>query len=202
MEYGENNFIISGEGTLTDRSTGLMWAREDSGEGMTWEEALAWVEEKNTEVYLGYSDWRLPDAKELHTLVDYSRSPDTTGSATIDPVFEVTPIVNEGGELDFPFYWSSTTHLDGPPESRGDHAVYVAFGRALGFMESPPGSGIYQLMDVHGAGAQRSDPKAGNPDDYPYGHGPQGDVIRIYNYVRPVRTLSSERRHSRPFSGP
>ncbi len=43
------------------------------------------------------------------------------------------------------------------------------------------------VLDVHGAGAQRSDPKTGNPDDYPTGFGPQGDVIRIYNYVRLVR---------------
>ena len=44
-----------------------------------------------------------------------------------------------------------------------------------------------RLLDVHGAGAQRSDPKAGNPADYPHGRGPQGDVIRIFNYVRCVR---------------
>jgi len=43
---------------------------------------------------------------------------------------------------------------------------------------------------VHGAGSQRSDPKSGNPEDYPYGHGPQGDVIRIYNYVRCVRDIT------------
>jgi hypothetical protein len=49
------------------------------------------------------------------------------------------------------------------------------------------GSGNYQLMDVHGAGAQRSDPKEGNPADYPHGRGPQGDNIRINNYVRLVR---------------
>ena len=42
-------------------------------------------------------------------------------------------------------------------------------------------------MDVHGAGAQRSDPKTGNAGDYPQGHGPQGDVIRIDNYARCVR---------------
>jgi hypothetical protein len=71
--------------------------------------------------------------------------------------------------------------------SPGGAAVYVAFGEALGYMEMPPGSGNYQLLDVHGAGAQRSDPKTGNPADYPHGHGPQGDVIRIFNYVRPVR---------------
>ncbi len=42
-------------------------------------------------------------------------------------------------------------------------------------------------MDVHGAGAQRSDPKVGDPDNWPEGRGPQGDVIRIYNHVRCVR---------------
>ena len=31
------------------------------------------------------------------------------------------------------------------------------------------------------------DPKTENPDSYPTGHGPQGDAIRIYNYVRLVR---------------
>jgi hypothetical protein len=41
--------------------------------------------------------------------------------------------------------------------------------------------------DVHGAGAQRSDPKAGSAADYPTGNGPQGDAVRIYNDVRLVR---------------
>ncbi len=63
---------------------------DDSGEGLNWEDALAWVEQNNAEAYLGYSDWRLPDAKELQSIVDYTRSPDTTGSAAIDPVFDVT----------------------------------------------------------------------------------------------------------------
>jgi hypothetical protein len=38
-------------------------------------------------------------------------------------------------------------------------------------------------MDVH----QRSDPKAGNPLALSDGFGPQGDAIRINNYVRLVR---------------
>ena len=66
-------------------------------------------------------------------------------------------------------------------------AVYIAFGEALGYMEMPPNSGNYQLLDVHGAGAQRSDPKSGDPADWPHGNGPQGDVVRIYNYVHAVR---------------
>ena len=71
-------------------------------------------------------------------------------------------------------------------------AAYLCFGRALGYMETPPGSGMYTLFDVHGAGAQRSDPKSGNPADYPHGRGPQGDVIRINNYIRLVRGVSSK----------
>ena len=50
-----------------------------------------------------------------------------------------------------------------------------------------PDAGDYHYVDVHGAGAQRSDPKAGDPAMFPHGRGPQGDVIRIYNYVRLVR---------------
>jgi hypothetical protein len=88
--------------------------------------------------------------------------------------------------MNYPFYWTSTTHANWS-NSPGRAAAYVVFGEALGYMEQPPNSGNYVLQDVHGAGAQRSDPKSGDPADWPHGHGPQGDVIRIYNYVRLVR---------------
>ncbi|NQU42237.1 DUF1566 domain-containing protein [bacterium] len=182
--YGKNDFVDNGDGTITDRATGLMWQQDDSGTGKNWQQALAYVAELNASKYLGYSDWRLPNVKELHSILDYTRSPDTTHSAAIDPLFHATPITDEGGNTNYAFYWSGTTHLDGPTAA---HACYVCFGEALGWMEQPPGSGHYVLLDVHGAGAQRSDPKSGDPADYPYGHGPQGDVIRIYNYVRAVR---------------
>ena len=62
-------------------------------------------------------------------------------------------------------------------------------------MGYPSAYGIDEWVDVHGAGAQRSDPKLGDPSAYPHGDGPQGDAIRIYNYVRLVRTVKSN--HSR-----
>ncbi len=182
--YGKNDFKDNGDGTISDSATNLMWSESDSGEGMNWQDALAWVEQKNKEDYLGYNDWRLPNAKELQSIVDYSRSPETTNSAAIDSIFEISSITDEGGEKNFPFYWTGTTHVS--PVGTGA-AIYIAFGEALGWMEMPPNSDNRQLLDVHGAGAQRSDPKIGDPDNYPYGRGPQGDVIRIYNYVRCVR---------------
>ena len=191
-DYGVNQFVANGDGTVSDPATGLMWAQADSGVGMNWQDALAWVQQQNANRYLGYNDWRLPNAKELQSLVDYSRSPDTTASAAIDPLFQSTAIVNEGGAADFPWYWSGTTHLD------NNGAVYIAFGRALGWMRFGADP-YYTLADVHGAGAQRSDPKSGSRSDYylgndaggnpVYGRGPQGDVVRIANFVRLVRDL-------------
>lgn len=179
QRYGQNDFKDNRNGTVTDKATTLMWSKDDSGEGMIWKDALAWVQEKNAERYLGYNDWRLPNAKELHSILDYSRSPDTTYSAAIDPVFNVSEIVNEAGENDYPWFWSGTTHVS-MGEVTGSWGAYVAFGRALGYMEG-------EWTDVHGAGCQRSDPKVGDPAQWPYGNGPQGDAIRIYNYVRLVR---------------
>lgn len=144
-----------------------------------WESAMRFCESL---VHAGYTDWRLPNAKELHSIVDYSRSPDTSGSAAIDPVFLSTEIINEEGQADYPYYWSSTTHLS--DTGSYENAVYIAFGRALGYMDG-------EWKDVHGAGAQRSDPKTGDASDYPQGHGPQGDAIRIENHVRCVRDDSS-----------
>ena len=218
--YGKNDFHDNGDGTITDRATGLMWPKDDSGQGMNWQEALAWAQRKNVEKFLGHRDWRLPSVKELQSIVDYTRAPDATQSPAIAPVFNYTTITNEIGQVDFPYYWSATTHagLRG-----GGAAMYVAFGRAAGWMSpmplggpperrgfgpgpragfggGPPGmdsldrqGGNFHYVDVHGAGSQRSDPKTGDPARFPHGRGPQGDVIRIYNYVRLVRNVAPER---------
>ncbi|MDP8205597.1 MAG: DUF1566 domain-containing protein [Candidatus Electryonea clarkiae] len=182
-DYGINDFVDNSDGTVTDNATGLMWTQDDSQEGLNWEDALAWVTDQNTENYLDHNDWRLPNAKELQSIVDYTRAPEFNDSPALDPVFETTEL--EDG--DYPWYWTGTTHHDGGPGHDYEKAVYVCFGRATGWMEVPPESGNFQLLDVHGAGAQRSDFKSGDPDDYPHGHGPQGDIIRINNYVRMVR---------------
>ena len=182
--YGINDFADNGDGTITDYSTGLMWQKSDDGVARNWEDALAYAESLNL---AGHDDWRLPNAKELESLVNYNQSPDASELSqigpAIDPLFEITNIGTEQ-EPEYGFYWANTTHSDGPDDS---YAAYVSFGRGLGWMEEPPGSGNYVLQNVHGAGCQRSDPKSGNPDNYPHGHGPQGDVIRIYNMVRCVR---------------
>ena len=186
--YGINDFVDNSDGTVSDVATGLMWMQDDSQIGMDWEAALEYAQTKNAENYLGHNDWRVPDAKELHSILDYSRSPQTTNSAAIDPVFTCTAITDEGGDQNYASYWSSSTHAN---MNNGAWGAYVCFGEALGFMEEPFPPFNVSLLDVHGAGAQRSDPKAGDADDYPQGHGPQGDVVRIDNFVRLVRDIQT-----------
>jgi PKD repeat protein len=188
--YGLNFFVNNGDGTITDKASGLMWTRQDSGIGMNWSNALAWVQARNATNCLGHGDWRLPNAKELQSILDYSRSPDTSASAAVDPVFSCTAFTNEAGQLDYPWYWSGTTHAgySGPPAA----GAYVCFGRGLGYMNST-------WVDVHGAGCQRSDPKGGSLTDYTYvsnGYyssvAPQGDAIRLFNFVRLVRDFPAD----------
>ncbi|HEY8966614.1 MAG TPA: DUF1566 domain-containing protein, partial [Candidatus Methylacidiphilales bacterium] len=107
-DYGKDRagrFIDNGDGTVSDTATGLLWQKADGGQPMTWEEALVYAEHLSLN---GIVRWRLPSAKELESLVDFTRSPDATQSAAIDPVFDVTAIRNEAGQPDFPAYWSGT----------------------------------------------------------------------------------------------
>lgn len=181
-DYGVNNFRNNGDGTITDLATGLMWMQDDSGYGMEWQNALSYCENLT---YAGHSDWRLPNAKELQSIVDYTRMPDATesttpsiaGAAINTDYFNITSFINYNGDTDWGFFWSGSTHKSS--DGKGAWGAYVAFGRALGNMNG--------WVDVHGAGCQRSDPKYDNGTDYSEGHGPQGDAVYVYNYVRPVR---------------
>ncbi len=178
--YGTNRFAANRDGTVADSATGLMWSRSDSQTGMDYPEAEKYVETLNRQNYLGHRDWRISTAKELQSIVDYRRSPDVTQSPAIDPVFLTSTITNEAGKKDYPCFWTSTRlNIDGRPAEQ----VYIAFGRALGFMNQ-------RWVDIHGAGAQRSDPPTGDPSQFKNGRGPQGDAVRIKNYLRVVRTVS------------
>ena len=193
--YGQNLFVDNGDETITDQATGLMWTQNDSGyykarteaDGtLNWQEALEWVQEMNDEAFLGYSDWRLPDVKELQSIVDYSKATILTGDAAIDDLFYSTPIINYFGEDDFGYYWSGTTHNDtsaSPTEYNA--ASYVVFGKAMGTMNG-------EEVDAHGSGSQKSDPKTGIRSDYPAPdeNAPQGDEQRVYNMVRLVRNIN------------
>ncbi len=173
LAYGVNLLQNNGDGTISDLATGLMWQQTDNGSGMDWEHALAYAQTQNTANYLGHNDWRLPNTKELQSLVDYTRSPYATNAANVGPainaLFSCTAILNDGGKADYPYYWTSTSAMS---IANGTYpsAWYVAFGRA------EDGNG----EDLHGAGAVRFDKKTAGTG--------QGEE-RVLNYVRLVRTI-------------
>jgi hypothetical protein len=161
-QYGINNFKDNGNNTVTDEATGLMWSKDDSKKGMNWEAALAYAENSN---YAGYTDWRLPNVKELQSIVDYSG----VFPALDTSVFNISNITNEAGHVDYPYFWTSTSA--GSERVSGMYfADYVAFGYAV------DRSG----EDIHGAGAVRFDTKVKD--------GPEPKMEeRINNYIRLVR---------------
>lgn len=174
-EWPRSSFKLDSKAVVQDESTGLLWQRTDDGQTRSWADALAYCNSLELD---GKTGWRLPTAKELQLLVDYRRAPSITGTAALPPPLRATNPEQ--------YYWTSTTVLDGPPHNPASKAVIIAFGRALGWMEAPPGSGQRRLFDVHGAGSQRADFKQGDPSRFPFGFGPQGDDVRIFNSVRCV----------------
>jgi hypothetical protein len=109
-------FIDNGDGTVTDDLTGLMWSKNSSprvgspckSSNLSWQEALDYVKCLNTKNYLGYSDWRLPNRKELRSLINYGKD---------NPAIWLSTQGFSNVQLSW-FYWSSTT-LAG---SGSDHA--------------------------------------------------------------------------------
>ncbi len=90
-------FIDNGDGIITDLYSGLTWQKSLSASTYTWENALNYCESLTL---AGYSDWRLPNIKELQSLSD----PALKNPAISSAYFQNLTIGN---------YWSSTT-LTGP----------------------------------------------------------------------------------------
>ena len=82
----------NGNGTVTDSGTLLTWQQGESS-AMTWEAALTYCEGLSL---AGSTDWRLPNHKELLSLVDYTRY-----NPSINTTFFPSAISS--------VYWSSTT---------------------------------------------------------------------------------------------
>jgi hypothetical protein len=186
-EYGVNDFSLNDNETIvTDNATGLMWQQSDGGETYSWPDALDYCENLELE---GYTEWRLPDNKELQSIVKYGTTEvpaiDTDYfDITFNKDYDIDNIYGDGG--DYGWFWSSTTIGDFPM-----NASYLAFGRAYSYANSDEGDGIY--YDYHGAGAQRSDPKY--PEDANDGTGCSDfacDEERGYNYVRCVHDVASD----------
>ena len=123
---GALSYPDNGDGTVTDIRTGLTWEKKTDANvnsDYTWHDAFAYVAELNAmnggAGFAGHNDWRLPNVRELLSIVDYGRS-----NPSIHPIFGPT-----GGVLNFVVYWSSTSWAAFYPE---DNAWAVDFGDIYG----------------------------------------------------------------------
>jgi hypothetical protein len=104
--FEDTRYVNHGDGTVTDSLTGLMWTKDanlpDGTGGFQW--ALDYVAGMNAGSYEnhGYTDWRVPNIREIMSLFDYERYKPvlTTGH----------PFINVQGGWNNLYYHTSTTH--------------------------------------------------------------------------------------------
>lgn len=128
LEKPDSIYVVNGNGTVTDFSNGLMW--KQCSEGLTysagactgtattytWQAALG----LGGTSYATYSDWRLPNANELASLVDHSCSAAPRINVTIFP----STVATTAG-----IYWASTPY--GNTGTNAVNAWYVNFNNGV-----------------------------------------------------------------------
>jgi len=65
-----NDFVDNGDGTITDRATGLMWQQGGSSSEISYWAAKKYVSHLNKAKSSGYDDWRIPTVEELCSLLE------------------------------------------------------------------------------------------------------------------------------------
>lgn len=64
------HYTIASPATVIDNLTGLMWRRQFLPDTLTWESALTYAD---TSTHAGFTDWRLPNVKEIQSIADVTR---------------------------------------------------------------------------------------------------------------------------------
>lgn len=97
-------FTVKVAGTVSDNLTGLMWQQQDDKQLRTWQEAITYCEGltlgiKNSSTQEQFTDWRLPNIKELISVVDINKY-----HPSISSLF--TSVTTTAPQI----WWSSTTY--------------------------------------------------------------------------------------------
>lgn len=93
-----NTFRDNGNGSVTDAATGLIWQQQNDDISRTHAEAIGYCQGLTL---AGNSNWRLPNIKELVTIVDHRNNSPSIDAA----IFPNT---------EFFFYWSVSTQASNP----------------------------------------------------------------------------------------
>lgn len=127
------SYLDNGDGTITDLTTGLTWEKLSyDGSIHDWNGAYRWetafvskIATLNSTVFAGHTDWRVPNHKELVSILDLEMY-----SPSVSPAFHsgCTPgcTVTSCSCTSSTWYWSSTSLT-----INGSYAFYVLFSDGL-----------------------------------------------------------------------
>ena len=118
------SYTDNGDGTITDNNTKLVWEKK-SADGTihdvntlyTWDNAFAvHIGGLNAANFAGHNDWRLPNVKELQSIVNYEVNANVTPA--VSPTFNTGctagATVLTGSCTAASNHWSSTTLANSP----------------------------------------------------------------------------------------
>jgi len=117
-------FVVEGA-VVNDQATGLMWEKSISESDMDWASALAYCSIQTTG---GYTDWRLPDIRELDSIIDFSTD---------------TPALDKAFTMNNPSLWL----WSGSPSKINEYGTARAFGISyeFGYTDTLGGADIRAL---------------------------------------------------------
>lgn len=129
------SFTDNGNGTITDNVTGLMWEKlsrngtlHEVTDTFDWDAAFEKIAVLNDNGFGGFSDWRMPNQRELFSLVAFGGAAPQTISAIFRDDCEPGCAVTTCSCTATDRYWSSTTDPFVPASEVG-----VDFGAAATF---------------------------------------------------------------------
>lgn len=81
-------FVLMSDGTVLDTQRNLMWTRADNGTKISIDEAKTYVRDLTLG---GHKDWRIPDIRELESLMVKNSTNDTPGTEGCSGNYEIHP---------------------------------------------------------------------------------------------------------------
>jgi len=137
--WRNSRYTVNNDGTVTDTETGLMWKQCREGlsgnacttgetKTFTWQESLAI---DYTKKFANHTDWRLPNIKELKSLV----ASNCYGPSINETIFPVTGTTRVSG------YWSSS-----PDADNSSNALLVYFSQGYTYSNKRDGSHYVRLV--------------------------------------------------------
>jgi hypothetical protein len=149
--WSENRFELINENLVRDLVTDLIWTRNCciSEFPVQWEEGLAFIEQMRKENFYGRNDWRMPNRRELRSLIDHgTKKPALTRGHPFKNIF-------------LGWFWTSTTaaiatryawyvHLEGGRMFYGNKDGYSWLWPVCGTTEKLAFTGARQCYDGKG----------------------------------------------------